>query len=42
MANNGWFWCPDCKSEEIKVLVPDHVKVLEKKCPKCGKPLRKK
>jgi predicted Zn-ribbon and HTH transcriptional regulator len=35
MENNGWFKCEKCGYEEKK-LVPDHVKVSETPCPKCG------
>jgi len=36
MANNGWFKCEDCGKEEVKALVPDWVKVLDRRCPYCG------
>jgi len=35
MANDGWFKCENC-GNMVKVLVPDHVKVLTTKCENCG------
>ena len=35
MANDGWFICTKC-GNEVKVLVPDYVKVLSDPCPICG------
>ena len=39
MANDGWFKCDRC-GDSKKVLVPDHVKVLQNKC-SCGGTYRK-
>ena len=40
MANDGWFKCDKCGYEEKK-LVPDHVKVSQTPCPKCGGTMKK-
>ena len=40
MANNGWFKCENC-DYEIKVLVPDWIKTLDKRCPRCNGKLKK-
>ena len=42
MENDGFFKCetPGC-DYVVKMLVPDWMKVLERRCPRCGGKLRK-
>jgi len=40
MVNDGWFKYDKC-GHTLKVLVQDHVRILEEKCEKCGGTMRK-